>query len=125
MPIILDTPLQIPQTHGEPAETYSEVEIVDFHVDIKRRQLRIITEYGNTVNGVWLPATKAAAKPVIVENRDAHVGPGGVEMPANPAFDILVGTTYPTSLSLTLFDNTAIALYTYLIASGYYVGTIQ
>lgn len=125
MPILLDTPFQYSPGHAAAPESYPEAKIVFFSVDIEGRELTVRIQYGTTVDGLWVPG-RAPEHNVIVENRDAHIGPGNVQVLPDPAYDTLVGgaaTMLPTGSPL--YSEVALSLYQYLIAQGLYEGTIQ
>ena len=122
MPILLDTPFQFSPGHNKPIETYNEVKIVKFAVDIAISELHLLIQYGNTVSGVWV-AGQAQINSVFVENLEDRVD-GGVEIPAFPAYDILVGTSVTTGTGISLYNDVAQNLYQYLIDQEIYEGTI-
>ena len=122
MPILLDTPFQFSPGHAKPAETYNEVKIIKFSVDVSIGQLHLLVQYGNTVSTVW-QAGKAEIKPVFVEDRGPTVD-GGVEIPADPAYSTLVGTSVTSGTGISLYNDVSLNLYQYLIDEGLYAGTI-
>lgn len=124
MPITLDTPFEYSPGHGQAQETYNEVKIVFFSVDVNSREAMIRTEYGNTVSGTWIPG-KTPVSQFVVENRAAHIGPGGEQIAEDAAYNILMGTSFtqlPTGSSV--YDEVGISLYNYLLSKGIYEGTL-
>jgi len=124
MPILLDAPETIVLGHGRPNETYPEVKIVLVEIDIEGKRLMLRCEYGATVDGQWEPGKSVVDH--VVEDKPACIGPGNVEVPADPAYSTMAGTAVtqlPTGSNL--YTEVALAFYQLLISEGIYQGTIQ
>ena len=129
MTIQLTTPMQMPAVHGQPAETNNEVKIVAIGIVPfgEYKEITMTCQYGNTdQDGDWAPSTQVPKMVHTIENTEATVDPdtGGELVPADPAFDLYVASSFPSSLQNTLYDEVAESLYQHLIDEGIYAGTI-
>ena len=93
MPLLLDKPLVIPEIHDREEKAYAEVSIVHLAIALSRAELTFTIEYGDTVDGRWQPAPGVESNTISVVNREAVVGADGKEIPADLAYNELVGKT--------------------------------
>ena len=126
MTIALTTPLEYPAEHGCPAETLGEVKIIDFHVSIVESWLTITTQYGNTVDGTWIPGC-AAGNEITVRNEPAQFDPADLEnsILADPAYNILVGTSLTSAAGVPTYGEVSKGLYQFLVDKEHYIGTVN
>ena len=124
MPIRLTTPFQFSPGHGQAVESYAEVKVSSFHLAPDEKHMRLIIQYGNTIDGAW-HAGKVPSAEVVIADTPEHLGAGGEQVPASIDFSKLAGLTYPTSTTERLYDQVARSLYQYLIIKGLYEGTIE
>lgn len=125
MPILLDTPETIHIGHGVPDATHGEVKIIDVQINIAEKGLRLRCQYGDTdAEGNWI-AGRAVVDHLVVDE-PPHIGAGGVEIPADPAFSTMAATTVTQGpAGSNLYQEVAGAFYSLLVAQGIYQGTIQ
>ena len=126
MTIALTTPFTYDPGHGNTPESLGEVKIIDFHVSIVESWLTLVTQYGNTVEGVWLPGS-APGHDITIRNTPeiTHPDDPGQSIPADPAYNILVGTSLTTATGVPVYGEVSNGLYQYLIDNVHYVGTIS
>lgn len=73
MPIVLDTPFDAGELSGQ---TFGEIKIIKFIWTIEGdKNIRIILELGDTVNGEWVPAPASVPR-ITGEIRDVTMGHG-------------------------------------------------
>lgn len=127
MTIALTTPLTYdPGQEWGGTEVLNEVKIVEFHVSIAESHLTLVTQYGNTVDGVWIPGS-APGHDITVRNAPEILHPDDPELsiPANPAYNILVGTSLTSATGVPVYGEVSAGLYQYLLDSEHYVGTVS
>lgn len=135
MPILLTTPHIEPAVHDQPEETYVFVQLVDFRVKVTEATTVLVTQYGNVVDGSWVPG-RIPVRRFVVRDTPAETGLGvdpadGEQkvmevVPASTAFTELVaalmvaqgdvGKNYLAALGGHLLQ--------WLIDQGYYVGVV-
>jgi hypothetical protein len=125
MTIALTTPLSYDPGHGGATETLNEIKIIDFHVSIVEAWLTLVTQYGNTVEGVWIPGS-APGHDITIRNTPEILHPDDPEqsIPADPAYNILVGTSLTSAADVPVYSEVSDGLYQYLLDKAHYVGTI-
>ncbi len=134
MPILLTTPLVYEPGHNQSAETYGELKIVKFSIDIEIKCLQLRMEYGDTDPGdaeatppvapFWKPGN-VPDHHMVIEDREAHIGPGDTEIAADLAFSSLMATSVTQGAAgSNLYAEVGGSLYQYLIDVGHYAGTI-
>lgn len=131
MPIELTTPLSHDPGHGKPIEIYAHVKIVDIRMRIEKRKLTLTCNYGNKEpDGSW-SGGKTHPRVILIQNTPPIPGPP--EVPADPAYDTLMATTFASSTSNPLYAEVAASLYTWLLETDdpekdpgekYYEGTV-
>lgn len=127
MSITLTTPLNFEPGHGLPMEVYNEVSIVDFHVKLRQKEMKVLVEYGNTnAGGIWVPG-KAEKGCVVIRNIPAYEDAAGVQHLDDPQFDIIVGTqiVQAAEVGARIYDIVGLHLYQWLVDNGYYPGTVN
>jgi hypothetical protein len=115
MPITLTTPIQTGAL--DPEGPYEEVKILEFTPNAVNKTIVILCQYGNTVNGEWVPGIKAgivADQGFIV--RDEGEGTDYTIMAAKLIVADDVGKSF--------YDRISGILYQWLLDKGHYVGTI-
>lgn len=125
MTIALTTPHIYDPGHGDAPEVSNEIKIVDFHMSIVESCLTIITQYGNTSEDVWI-AGNAPGHDITIKNTPAQIHPDDPEqsIPADPSYNILVGTSMTSATGVPIYGEVSDSLYQYLIDKGHYIGTI-
>ena len=110
MPILLNTPLNTGDIDGN----YNEVKIVEMRWLGERSTIRLVVEYGNTVNGKWVTGKFFT---------------GSTNQ--NPKSHLIVDEDYTAMISTLssaegapLYGEIKDALYAYLLNKGLYPGTI-
>lgn len=110
MPIVLDTPLSTGDIDG----SYDEVKIVEMRWLGERSTIRLIVEYGNTVNGTWVPGK--AFTGAVNQNPKTH-------LIVDADYTAMV-STLSSAQGAPLYGEIKDALYDYLLNKGLYPGTI-
>lgn len=124
MSIVLNTPLSFSPGHGAEPETYNEVMITRFDVDIVGRQLSMTTRYGNTVNGKWV-AGKAEPRVFFIENTPDEMRDGEPVLGIKH-YDLLAAAVTQLPPGSLIYDELGIALYAHLMATvPEYAGTLS
>lgn len=126
MGIRLTEPFSFQPGHNAPVEVLAEIKITSFSVDIVGKVLTINTDYGNTVDGVWVQGN-ANGHTHRVENKPEQINyadPAN-SIPADPVYDILMGTTVTPAAGVPVYGVVGLSLYTILISEGLYAGEIE
>jgi len=126
MPIVLTTPFSFDPGHGQPVESYGEMKIVEFVCGVQESQIRMRCQYGDTVDGTWVPGN-APESAHVVEDR-----PAAENVPATSDYTDLVAASRTTADDEitpgdgghSIYVGAARELYEWLIARGIYDGTI-
>lgn len=135
MPILLTGPYEHAGTHGDPDESYAYAAITRFRVDPVDKTTVIRVHYGNLVEGRWV---QGKADPLRLVLRDLTEEQGVVQDPEGELVVAVIraAVTDFTNLRNVLpkpsdadpdddyYDALSHALYSWLIAQGYYQGTI-
>jgi hypothetical protein len=125
MPIALDTPLVIPPRHDASGDTYNEVSISRFSVDLSSGAAYIQVEYGNTVGGEWEAADAVDPQEFeVIDHDDIYDPLGNLIKPASTAYSQLISTLTPAA-GVPVYGVVKVSLYQWLIANvSAYAGTI-
>lgn len=124
MTIALDTTYVYDPGHGGTVENNDEVKIIEFTPYILERRMRIVCQYGNTNEEVWLPSSAptvdiwAVNEPELVHPQDPEQS-----VEADPVYDTMMAEA-----KLSAAEITALAaldpvpdVYTYgLVSKGMY-----
>lgn len=128
MPLDLTTPYVYNLGHGQGSATYAQVKIVGFTADIEPDPVTTLRiQYGDTVDGVWVPGVAPIEYPVIadVPAEVGYVDGDFVEVtPGDPKYTDWVASTSAASTETLLKDEMAAALYTYLCEQEGFEGVI-
>lgn len=133
MPIVLTTPLEFYPGRGQSGEIYEQAKIVGFEAIIEPAEdtcTTIRVQYGNTVDGVWVPG-QLPIEYVVIQDVPAIYGTE-LDGEGNPVvlreadlrYTNWVGSTNPISTSNLLYTEIAIALYSFLLTQEGFEGTI-
>jgi len=126
--IVLDTPFAYSPGHGHPVESYPHVFLRKFSYESAHRCMFLEFQYGTVSNGIWV-AGDASDEAVVIENHPAQIDPHNPEnsIAADPAFDVLIGTTMidQSHVGQQLYLVVATNLYQRAIDDGHYQGTPQ
>ena len=114
MTIQLTTPYSTPATHGCPSVTAQEVKIAEVVLAVTEKTLTVRVQYGDTVNGAWIPACLPEGSFRVV-----NTAPDGTD------FDDLMAAALASAAGVSLYEEVATTLYAWLIAQGFYAGTVQ
>lgn len=117
MTILLTTALTHSPGHGAADETYGEVKVLSFRVWITKAKLEIVTNYGNTVEGVWVGG-KTHPLIVVVADHDNTI-------PATTDYTDLMLAAQCSEAGALLYNEVAESLYQYLLDQELYAGTVQ
>lgn len=139
----------MPITLTTPYKDYTQVKIVDVREGVLRKMLFVKFQYGDTVDGIWVPGV-ILPEEELIRNAEA-VTDGEQEIaPADPAYDDLVNATapgvtfedksadprwkkvtisHPTHGDLDVYVQLTYCaigdgLYQYALDEGWYIGTI-
>lgn len=136
MPIQLNSPHTHHPGHGKPPVNYSFVMIVNMTIHTSSQPLmRLTLRYGNVVDGAWVDSPEPPHR-VLIKNHPAVLQSGPdpitgewttVEVtPANPQFDNMKAAFIidGSMAGWETYDVLGYQLYTWLLANGYYEGTI-
>ena len=123
MPILLTTPYALPASLEYPAETYNEVKISMFAIELDSQHVHINCRYGNTVDGVWMQG-RATPIPITYEEHDPRVDGEGEVVAAVTDYSELVYTATTSAVGLSLYTEVKNSLYQKLIDEGNFPGTI-
>lgn len=135
MAILLNTPESFEQGHGEAPLQYALIQLIDFRVQIIQRTVTLVFQYGNLVDGGWVPGPK---KKTVIRDKAAVTGSGvdpadGVFKvmeiePANPAFTDLASLALmavkAADAGERYLDVISRDLHQHFINQGYYEGVI-
>ncbi len=137
----LDTPQNHDRGHGQPLVTYPEVKIVQVDHLIVAKRLVLHMQYGETIAGEWVGSPDMAWHQEVIDNFEGLpdgeggwqigkkvngewvVDPTGDPMEPDPAYDLFMVSTFPTSTANLLYDENASAFYTYMADDGRYAGS--
>lgn len=127
MPIQLTTAVQHDPGQGQSVETYQQAKIVGFTADIEPPEdagTTIRVQYGNTVDGRWVPG-KLPEQHVVIKDVSALYDTEGNELRAEDLrYSNWVGSAKPTSTENLLYSEIAIALYQFLLTNEGFAGEI-
>ena len=121
MSLVLDTPIQTGDLDPN-ASTYGEVKIIRFSHDAVNRLCELVTQEGNTVDGVWVAGVSRAQRFVIYDKKDKNGDP----VPGEQHYtDITSKTMTDAGMTDTdpIYGGVAYNLYDWLIQNTAYVGT--
>lgn len=125
MSITLTTPQQYDPGHGQSPISVPEVKIYQVDHEIVAKRLILHMQYGTTISGDWIGQPEMPVHSEVIYNFDGMPdGEGGWVQEPDPAYDLFMVSTFPSSTSNLLYDENATALYQYLLDDGRYEGTI-
>ena len=124
MTIALDTTYVYDPGQGGTVENNDEVKVTEFTPYILEKRMRIVCQYGNTVNEVWLPSS-ANTVDVWAVNKPEVVHPDDPEqsIPADPQYDLMMANAKLTAAEITTLaaEDPVLDVYTYgLVSKGMY-----
>jgi hypothetical protein len=128
MPIRLTTPLEHNPGRGASLESYAEAKIVGFEAIVEPAadsSTTIRVQYGNTVDGEWVPGRLPVEYVVIADVAQLADTEGVIFREADPKYSAWVGSVHPTSTENLLYAEIAIALYSYLLTQEGFEGVIE
>lgn len=123
MPVQLTNPFN--PGDNDPGKTYAQAKIVRQEIDLIHKWIAVHIQYGDTVNGVWVPGAASPLKRLTIENSEPqynNADPPEIVVPAGTEF-----TTMLSKLALnneTLYNGVARELYSYFITKGLLAGTV-
>ncbi len=126
MSIALTTPQPFERGHGLPQLLYPEVMVVQVDHGIVDQRLVLHIQYGETIAGAWIGSPAMGIHQEVIHNFEGVAdGEGGWLEEPDPAYDLLMVSTFASSTTTFLYDEVSAALYQYLLDDGRYVGTIN
>lgn len=109
MPIQLQTPFNIGA--ADPNSPYSQVKILEFTLRPTLHQIRLLTQYGNTVGGVWVSGvgvSNITVREYVINDGDYSTMVASASAGAGEVY----------------YDKVSGLLYQWLLDQGHYAGTI-
>ncbi len=124
MTIALTIPYQYDPGQGQAVEANGEIKVIEFTPYILEKRMRVVCQYGNTVNANWI-ASQANTVDIWVMNKAEIVHPDdpAQSIPADPQYDLMMATAKLTAAEITaLAAETPVPdVYTYgLVSKGMY-----
>ena len=129
MPLALTTPLNCGASDAtENVTQYAQVKIIKQEIDIENRRITIKVQYGNTIEGAWVPAMPIGQvnrpSQYLIYNIPESEDENGDPVPADPEYNTIVAAAVSTAADQRAYDITASYLYQWLIDKGYFAGTV-
>jgi hypothetical protein len=118
MTIKLTTPVSVL------GEELTEVKIVVVGIGIEDKQIQLTCQYGNTVDGTWIPSAKLERVTHLIENKLAINDTEKEITPADLAYDEAI-TSVASEAGAYLYDEVASNLYQFLLDRSLYKGVIS
>ena len=126
MSIALTTPQPFERGHGLPQLSYPEVMIVQVDHGIVEHRMVLHMQYGETVADEWIGSPEMAIHQEVICNFEGVAdGEGGWLEEPDPAYDLLMVSSFASSTTTFLYDEVATVLYQYLLDDGRYEGAIN
>ena len=102
---------------------YTEVKAVQIRIGIQRKQLFIVFEYGDTVDGKWVAGHIQQEEKLIRNVEQVLDGEGGEVRAADPQYDLLIAGSIATAADgFNCYVATARNIYEHAIAEGWFDG---
>ena len=112
MPIQLTSPIQTGSLDSN--GPYTQVKVIGVGLDVLKRRIDLICQYGNTVDGVWVGGLETVSNRSVTIKDEDETHHDFTDITANESED--AGEVY--------YDRESEILYQYLIDKDIFIGTI-